>query len=275
MDSELRSGYVPKNKNLYRPLQPAVKDNDELVTYREFVPATPLQPYIYCYWQLKTSQPLQSPFSYRVVADGCIDIAFSMRDPRESIVMGFHNTFNEFALESEFNYVGIRFLPAMFPLAFAIDASELSNCLQQLDDVLPVIARFIGDHVDPEYTMGEVAHFLDQYFIAQLADVKHDIDHRFFNALQYILRTQGILSVGSDIDTGVSSRQMRRLFNFYVGDTPKSFARVVRFQNILLSKPSLQSLKQNKLFFDGYYDQAHFIKEFRTLYGVTPTKAFN
>lgn len=266
---------MPKNKILYRPLQPAVTDKGEGVTYKEFTPAAELQQYIYCYWQLKTSQPLSSSFSYRVVADGCIDIGFNMRGPHESIVIGFHNSFNEFTLEPEFNYVGIRFLPAMFPVAFSIDASGLSNCTLPLEDVLPKVARFIRDSINPQYTMDQVANLLDKYFIAQLAHVKHDLDKRFFNALHYILATQGVLTIGSDIDAGLSERQMRRLFNFYVGDSPKSFSKVVRFQNMLLAKPSLQSLRQNKLFLAaGYYDQAHFIKEFRTFYGVTPSKAF-
>lgn len=268
-------GSMSKSRNLYRPLQPAVTDKGDQVTYREFLPAAPLQRYIYCYWQLKTSQPLKSPFLYRVVADGCIDIAFDMSAPRESIVMGFHNTFNEFALEAEFNYVGIRFLPAMFPVAFSIDASELSNCMLPLEDVLPKSANFIRDNVSPDYTMDRVVRLFDQYFTTQWVRVRHQLDNRFFMALNYILTTQGVLSIGSDIDAGLSERQMRRLFSFYVGDSPKSFAKVVRFQNILLAKPSLQSLRQNKLFYDaGYYDQAHFIKEFRTFYGLTPSKAF-
>lgn len=273
-NNELRLGDV--SKNLFRPLQPAVTENGNHVTYQEFAPGPPLQPYIYCYWQLKTSEPLQSTFSYRVVADGCIDIAFNLNEPAESIVIGFQDTFNQFALEPEFNYIGIRFLPAMFPVAFAIDASELSNSVHTLDDVLPKIAHFIRNNVHPEYPFNQVVSLLDQYFTARLTRMNHDLDHRFFYALQHILSTQGVLSIGSDIDTGLSSRQMRRLFNFYIGDSPKSFAKVVRFQNILQAKPSLQSLRQNKLFFDaGYYDQAHFIKEFRTLYGVTPTEAFN
>ena len=272
---EFRLSTVSENRRLFRPIQPAVTDNNELVTYREVFPAVQLQPYIYCYWQLKTHQRLEHPFSYRVVADGCVDIAFDLNRAHESIAMGFHDTFNEFVLESEFNYVGVRFLPAMFPVAFNIDASELSNCMLPLEDILPGAARYFRDDANPQFTMNELARFLDSYFITELGDARRDIDNRFFNALRAILVSQGVLQIGSNIDTGLSSRQIRRLFNFYVGDSPKSFAKVVRFQNILFAKPSAQSLRENKLFFDGYYDQAHFIKEFRQFYGVTPSKAFN
>ena len=90
-----------------------------------------------------------------------------------------------------------------------------------------------------------------------------------------ILKNFGMVDVERDLNTGISARQLRRLFEFYIGDTAKTFSKVVRFQNILKSKPSSQSLRQNKLFFDsGYYDQSHFIKEFKNFYGVTPSKAF-
>ena len=64
-------------------------------------------------------------------------------------------------------------------------------------------------------------------------------------------------------------------FEYYIGDTAKTFSKVVRFQHVLNAKPSSDSLRKSKLFYDaGYYDQAHFIKEFRNFYGVTPSKAF-
>ena len=96
-----------------------------------------------------------------------------------------------------------------------------------------------------------------------------------YQAINLILKNFGVVDVEKDLNTGISSRQLRRLFTFYIGDTAKTFSKVVRFQNILRAKPSLQSLKQNKLFFDtGYYDQAHFIKDFKNFYGVTPNRAF-
>ena len=80
------------------------------------------------------------------------------------------------------------------------------------------------------------------------------------------------MKIESDLkNIGISPRQLRRLFDFYIGSSPKTFSQVIRFQNILNAKPSAESLRKNKLFFDaGYYDQAHFIKEFKTMYGQTP-----
>ncbi|MFC3198214.1 DUF6597 domain-containing transcriptional factor [Parapedobacter deserti] len=76
-------------RNLYNPIQPTVKASAENVTYIEFLPDLRLQPYIYCYWQLKTAELLAEPFHYRVVTDSCIDIIFDLNNPEENYVMGF------------------------------------------------------------------------------------------------------------------------------------------------------------------------------------------
>ncbi|MNJ91914.1 Helix-turn-helix domain protein [compost metagenome] len=262
-------------RQFYTPVQPTVRLSAASVSYTEFLPSVELQNRIYCYWQLKTNEPLNEQFNYRVVADGCIDIFVELNDPSDSYVMGFCKKFTEFPLENAFNYVGIRFFPSMFPQMFQVSAKELSNRFEQLDSVVPAVAAFIRDNLDASQSMAEIGNLFDQYFKKQANTGNFDEDNRFYGALQLILKNQGIIDVESDLQTGISSRQLRRLFEYYIGDTPKTFSQVVRFQNILKAKPSSQSLRKNKLFFDaGYYDQAHFIKEFKNFYGVTPGKAF-
>jgi len=119
------------------------------------------------------------------------------------------------------------------------------------------------------------------YFTSNLSTVDGDTNpqSKIFRldtyAVTLIVQNYGVLNVEKDLDAGLSPRQLRRLFEYYVGDSAKTFCQVVRFQNILRAKPSQQSLRESKLFYDnGYYDQAHFIKEFRNFYGVTPGKAF-
>ncbi|WP_206604274.1 AraC family transcriptional regulator [Aquimarina sediminis] len=260
---------------LYQPIQPTIKRADKKVTYQEFIPNTFLQEYIYCYWQLKTTEKLSSQFNYKVVSDGCIDILFEINTPQESFVAGFCKKYTEFLLNNEFNYVGVRFLPTMFTQIFNIDASDLSNMFQNLDDFVPKTSQFIKDHFHHELTTNEIKNIFDQYFTQLITKVDFNNDNRLYNAVHIILKNQGVLHVVNDIDVGVSPRQLQRLFKFYIGDTPKTFSKVVQFQNILKAKPTTQSLQQNKLFYDiGYYDQSHFIKDFKNFYGVTPSKAF-
>lgn len=247
----------------------------EDVTYCEFLPATGLQHFIYCYWELKSLQPLSEGFTYRVVADGCIDIYFELNRPEEHFVMGFCKKYTTFTLASSFHYVGIRFLPTMFPQLFGVDASTLSNRYEPLDAVLPQTAAFIREHFHTGQDRETIKALFDHYLLHALSAATIDNDPRLYNAIALILKNFGVIDVGKDLDTGISPRQLRRLFEYYVGDTAKTFSKVVRFQNILKAKPSTQSLRESKLFFHaGYYDQAHFIKEFKSFYGLTPSKAF-
>ena len=261
-------------RQLYTPIQPSVHQVEGHVTYREFLPAPRLQPYIFCYWELKTNQLLEKEFLYRVVADGCIDIFFEPGHPDECFVMGFCRRYTEFPLERHFRYVGIRFLPTIFPQLFGIPASALSNRFEILSAVLPDAAQFITNTLSAGLEVWEMLSHLDNYLMTRLSQSAFNLDARLYGALHLILKKHGVLNVETDLDTGISPRQLRRLFEHYVGDTPKTFSKVVRFQNILKAKPSTQSLRENKLFYDGYYDQAHFIKEFKTHYGVTPSQAF-
>lgn len=262
-------------RQLYTPVQPTVQQTADNVTYHELLPDSRIQPFIYCYWQLKTTHTLATPFTYRVVADGCIDIFFELNDPQENFVMGFCKKYTEFPLENTFHYVGVRFLPTMFPQLFKVNASEISNRFEQLSVVVPATARFIKEHFNPQNNTSEIKATFDNYFLQLLSHTQFDNDPRLYEAIELILKNVGTIDIEKDLDTGISPRQLRRLFEFYIGDTAKSFSKVVRFQNILRAKPSSQSLRQNKLFFDvGYYDQAHFIKEFKNFYGVTPGKAF-
>ena len=68
---------------LSTPLQPTL-NQAERVEYAEIFPDIRLQDFIYCYWELKTVQPLNKPFLFRVVADGCIDIFFDLAKSNEN-----------------------------------------------------------------------------------------------------------------------------------------------------------------------------------------------
>lgn len=262
-------------RQFYHPIQPTVKQSADHVLYTELLPHLPLQQFIYCYWELKTTQVLPGPFHYRVVADGCIDIFFELNRPEDTYVMGFCKKYTEFPLGHSFHYVGIRFLPAMFPQLYQVDASSFSNCSVALDTVVPATARFIAAQLHTGLHTPQIKALLDQHFLQHLTKVTRNPDNRLYEAIRIILAKEGVLHIETELDTGVSPRQLRRLFEFYIGDTAKTFSKIVRFQHLLRTKPSGKSLRHNKLFFDtGYYDQAHFIRDFKNFYGVTPGKAF-
>tara|TARA_B100001765_G_scaffold215414_1_gene187345 strand:+ start:5633 stop:6445 length:813 start_codon:yes stop_codon:yes gene_type:complete len=260
----------------YNPIQPTVSVNNPEIIYQETKPIKEIAHFIYCFWQLKTRTPLENNFNYRVVSDGCIDIYFNHNQPTENFIMGFCRKFVEFPIGKEFDYIGIRFLPATLPHLFEVDAKTLSNQSLELKTVLPGFSEWIQTEIKPSSSFHIITEKLNEKIVGIIKNTNIYYDHRFLDALHLIFRKSGFLNTEKDLDTGISPRQLRRIFNFYLGTTAKSFSNVVRFQHILNAKPSKNSLKENKLYYDvGFFDQAHFIKNFKTFYGVTPSEAFH
>ena len=252
------------------PVQPCVKEPAGDVVYREFLPDIRLQDYIYCYWQLKTEKLLTMPYHYRVVADGCMDIFFELKDPAHAFIMGFSDAYTEFPLAASFNYVGIRFLPGMFPLLYKVNAAELAHRAESLDEVAPRSYRFSAGEL-PEYAaVSAIKSMLDTHFLGLLPKTMITADSRLYESVDTILRSAGNVRIEKELSPGISARQLRRLFEFYIGDTPKAFSKVVRFQKLLQSPGDI---RKTRAYLDaGYYDQAHFIREFKSLYGLTPSQ---
>ncbi|MBC7805965.1 MAG: AraC family transcriptional regulator [Akkermansiaceae bacterium] len=258
----------------FRPLQPTVAGDDKTVRYRELSPDPRLQPFVYCYWQLSTNQPLAETFLYRVVADGCMDVFIDWNDPSKNYVMGFSTKHTEFALTGTFNYVGIRFLPTALPLIYRIDASQLTDRVEPLGQVLPRVADDLANLMPEQRSTDSMRTAFDAYLLQALAHSNLKIETSLLSAIDTILTSQATLAHGRDLDSGISARQLRRLFALFVGDSPKVFSRVIRFQRLLYLQSLTQTRADEKLYYSlGYYDQAHFIKEFKTFYGQTPCQA--
>lgn len=262
-------------KQLYKPIQPGAAIKQGSMHYAELFPDPRLQDFIYCYWHLKSTQITGEQVNYNVVADGCIDVFFELGKANQSYVMGFCNRHSTFALDSHSHYVGIRFLPSMFPQLFKIKASEITNRCENLELIDRNFAAFIRNQFFKDMQLEGIKAKLDAYFLSFLPKVVFQDDHRVYHALYLVMKNPATKGFERGLDTGVSPRQLRRLFEFYIGDTPKVFSRIVRFQHLLSYQPSKASLNQDKLFLNvGYYDQAHFVKEFNSLYGCSPNSAF-
>lgn len=263
-------------KEHYQPIQPSVSTSDSAIIYQEHRPDAAIEDFVYCFWQLKTRSPLEKDYIYRVVSDGCIDIFFNHKKTNENFVMGFYRKYTEFSIGREFDYIGIRFLPSAFSHLYGIDAKILSNQSQELHNILPTFSNWISSKIQASDSFENIVKKLNENIGSFSKSKVIQLDHRFLDSLDLIFQKNGYLDTEKDLNTGLSPRQLRRIFNFYIGTTAKSFSNVVRFQHILNANPTKQSLKENKLYFDvGFFDQTHFIKNFKTYYGVTPSVAFH
>lgn len=123
---------------------------------------------------------------------------------------------------------------------------------------------------------GQKVAALDRFLIGKLA--KNEKQHRKSKVIEQVCGH--ICSKGDAFDSkalsksyGLSERYIEKLFVDMVGITPSAFFSVYRFNrslNLVLSS----GLKLTSIAYDcGYYDQAHFIKEFKKFTGITPFDA--
>jgi AraC-like DNA-binding protein len=261
-------------RKVYSPIQPGVDRSISNVIYSESLPHPALLRYVYCYWRLQSTQELFQPFAYRVVPDGCIDIILNANNENEARVMGFSTSHTIFKLGNPFHYSGVRFMPAAFPLLFGVDASTLTDRDEDLFDVIPSFARNLSEQLKGLKDHASITRAFDAILLKRLESLPSTSDKRLYNAIHIVLKSHGNIRLKTEVDTGISPRQLRRLFNFYIGDTPKMFSKIVRFQHFLKLLSSQDTPAINRVFFDaGYYDQPHFNKEFKSLFGLTPGEA--
>ena len=97
-------------------------------------------------------------------------------------------------------------------------------------------------------------------------------DRLVHEALARIRARRGVLRIGELArELQVSERTLERRFSRAVGLGPKAYARGLRFENALValwraSDPS----RGRPTFLDGFADQAHLTREFRSMSGLTP-----
>ncbi|QNJ98760.1 helix-turn-helix domain-containing protein [Constantimarinum furrinae] len=78
------------------------------------------------------------------------------------------------------------------------------------------------------------------------------------------------------VKSGYSQKQFIQLFKKYVGITPKQFHRIKRFNEILKAVENKEQISWTAIAQDcGYFDQAHFIKDFKSFSGLNPKQYVN
>jgi AraC-like DNA-binding protein len=97
------------------------------------------------------------------------------------------------------------------------------------------------------------------------------------NAIHTILQAKGVVTASDlEISTGLSSRQLERVFREYTGLSPKKTADLVRFQNVWLNlcrpSPQIRNI-QDLVYAFGYSHQSHFNNSFKKFAGRTPLEA--
>lgn len=115
-------------------------------------------------------------------------------------------------------------------------------------------------------------NMLTEYIVDLIEAKKENIDHAVYKATQKILSEKGKLNIDEIARTVyLSKRTFERRFLSETGLSPKQFSKIIQFQNSLIQLSSRDfDYLTDIVYENGYADQSHFIRVFKSFTGKTP-----
>jgi AraC-like DNA-binding protein len=190
------------------------------------------------------------------------------------LIGGAHSEFFVIDTASQASVIGVHFKPGgAFPF-FKLPASELHNTHVSLETLWGALANDLREQL-LEATTPEIRfRILEQFLLAHAAGpmTRHPVVAFALKEFQSVLlhpKPRMIAHVTEGI--GLSQRRFIQVFSEEVGLTPKLFCRVRRFQEVLHFIERKQQVEWMDIAMScGYFDQAHFIHDFRAFSGLNP-----
>lgn len=256
--------------------------------YQTFQPCRDLNDIVKCYWTLNVPKE-PNPQKQRIVPDGCFEMIFTLGDdikryvseenfiiqPRAMILGQITEPFYIEPVGSV-NTFAIRFFPWGFTPFSLLSVKNLENTETKLDVLFGKSAsRDLENKISNTTTTLERIKYIEDFLLNKLK--KHQtIDNVIKSAIDVLLATKGNISIGKlSQNNSNTKRQLERRFSKIIGLSPKQLAKVIRLQTSL--KLLLEGSAENltSLAYDtNYYDQSHFIKDFKEFTGVTPKRFY-
>src|SRR4029077_15082467 len=158
------------------------------------------------------------------------------------------------------------------PILFNIPATALTNELVDLASLLGQKGKDITEQMILARDNAQRVILMNNF----LTNFNHEAKQpEIIRAVQFICNEKGNVSIQKlSNQSFLSIRQFERKFKDLVGFSPKAFSRLVRFKSIV-DNYSAQNKTLTEIGYDfGYYDQSHFIQDFRQFSGYNPKAYF-
>ena len=254
-------------------------------------PTAQLQPYISSYWAFESSSGIPITDSRIIVPNGKARIIIPYKNSLSVIVNNktmeskgqdillsgiwdIPTTFSSYA--KDIGTIGIDLTPKGLYHLFKLNMYEIANRLFSFEDLFGRWGKRI------QYLLGEIKNpqekvaFIQNSLIYLLSQNTKDYSLLDF-LVDTIIESQGMVEIKAlEERTGYTKRYLDILFKEHIGASPKLLASIMRFQKFY----KLWAQDPSKTFFKDdlyayYYDQSHFIKEFKRFTGYTPQSYTN
>jgi AraC-like DNA-binding protein len=250
-------------------------------------PRPPLSQFVELIWYYR-NHPLPHA-KERTMPDGCCSLIINLQedetriyDPENASVVTRSNGSGLsgpqtkcFAIDTEEQrwVLGVSFRPAGAIPFLKLPASELQNQHVELEDLWGNLGRQLRERVLEAPTPRAKLRTLEVALLERVAGMFEQQPAVQYAVEQFIGSPQTARISSIIQQTGFSPRHFIELFKHHVGLTPKLFCRVRRFQHVLRLIHQERTVNWTDVALDcGYFDQAHFIHDFRNFAGINPSK---
>ena len=189
----------------------------------------------------------------------------------ESWISGLQQSFVTVE-SSKTHMLGMRMTPWGVHRLFGLPMTEVVDQVVMLDDVFGAGMAHLLERLRNANGVIERLAVLEENLLGRLDSGSAPAAEALYT-LRTLLRSNGQASMGEiSRYLGVTPKRIANRFAACVGVTPKRYARLLRYQNAL-SQLSESTQDLGELALDcGYYDQAHFNREFKAFTGSSPSE---
>ncbi|UII26017.1 helix-turn-helix domain-containing protein [Fulvivirga maritima] len=255
--------------------------------YETYPPHPDLEAIVRCYWVLEVPKALDAP-KQRVIPDGTIEMCFILGDDikryttdKDFIIQPRAMVFGQitrpyFVQPTGYvNTFAVRFYPYGFANFIDRPIKTLADKETSITELFGEEAKELENRIIEAPTTESRIEIIGNFLLQKLIN-PITIDHIVGSTLKALYATKGSVSISSILkDEPSKRRSLERKFSKQVGISPKQLGRIIRLQAVLKLMHERQEENLTSIAYESeYYDQAHFIKDFKHFTGVNPKQFF-
>jgi len=255
------------------------------VTFKEILPGQKLRPYIKGFYFYESDSGMA--FDDIVFPSGNMEVIFNLGEGvwKTKKEGAFYTTpaielwgqiTRPLAIRSlgKNRMLGVRFYPHSAAYFFKEKMSEFNNEIIDGSDLFGASIKALRDRLLGSTDIDDRIRWIEDYLWTRLtlSDKKHS-KIQFIGEIADHLRNPSTQEKMKSISlhNHISTRYLTQLFTEYTGLAPKLYAKIHRFQYSLNLLQAHEQKLTGVAYDAGYFDQSHFIREFKSFTGITPS----
>ncbi len=252
---------------------------NDLVTVQKYTPSI-LHPYIECFsiYYFPKGEDIQ------LFPKGVFEIVFQSNDCFEhntsysagwqarpkSFIGGLHNRSYFIKPQGRENYcIVVEFKPHTAKYFVPVKLNDFQNQVVSIFDIWGPSAVDLAQRIHRERSDVQKVEFIEAFLFDKFIQQKQSVIDQ---SIQCIQNSRGFVEVKElSNQSKLSTAQFRKRFKEEIGISPSQYCKIVRINTTLdILKDNYQASLTELTYQLGYFDQAHFIKDFKSIVGATP-----